>query len=291
MHGHFIVELSEAAEQVRVPAWQFVHAMKAFAEFYDPLRIYLFGSRVWGNPHCMSDLDVCVLIPNGDSMSLERNVEGMSLHSQHVIEQWEKDTSQPLEIFPIDLLLIDREYYETRISNPATLESTIHRKGKLIFTRPDLTFEENRPMIYAETNWLKHAEAGYVMATKMIEDESKDYRETALLGVHQCVEMALGGFLAFHLQEPRKDHNILSLITQCMFIDRDFEKYLKDGDRLTKYFYIRYFPNEPVPERNTVFLEIWLAEEMLDFVKEKIAKLPRPSTPMFLPEPPEPWDV
>lgn len=46
MRKPFLCNLNEMADKVDVPAWQFTYALEAFADFFDPLRIYLFGSRI-----------------------------------------------------------------------------------------------------------------------------------------------------------------------------------------------------------------------------------------------------
>lgn len=290
MRDHFQLDTNELAERLGLPAWQFTYAMESYVDFFDPLRIYLFGSHAWGKPHSMSDLDICVIVPDGEPTDLDRCIKAMSLLDDYVIAQWEKGPENPLKILPVDLLLIDRAYFESRISNPATLESKIYRKGKLVYARPDLVFKGATIMIHAETQWIKHANNGLEIAQILFDRQESDYRVNVLLHVHQCIEMALCGYLAFQLQEVQKDHSILSLFSQCAMIDPDFKQYIKDGRRITKFFYLRYLPEEPIPERNKVLQEIWYADEILKLVKDKIANLPRPSTPPFLPEPPEVWE-
>lgn len=285
MREPFLYDLNETALEVGVPAWQFTYALETFADFFDPLRIYLFGSRIWGEPKPWSDLDVCVIASNGQRNVLyEKLVKGGELHSMHVINRWREDTSQPLKVFPIDILLTDKEGFEEKLSHPATVEHKIYYKGKLLYTQPNLKFEENRPMIQAETTWINHAEEGLAMAIKAYEDTAHDFRISALLAAHQCVEMALSGYLAFYLKEPEKDHNILSLLARCFEIDPDFMMYIPQGERYTKNYYYRYRPDWKLPERNIVQHEIMLAEEILNLVKSKIATDQRPWTPMFHPE-------
>ena len=89
-------------------------------DFYDPLRIYLFGSEARGDSGPDSDFDFCVLLPDDAQPQLFRD---RSIHGRF----WGLDAS-------IDVLRFAESDFDKRAHYVVTsLPATIMREGRLLF--------------------------------------------------------------------------------------------------------------------------------------------------------------
>lgn len=236
---------------------------------YDPLRIYLYGSYVWGTPDGNSDLDLCVLLP--------RPHEFEGHHTFLDNETYDLDVE-----IDVDVYLPSRRYFEKMLSSPATLEYLMYRKGIVLYTKPDLVLDRGKPMYRLDEEFIEKAKENLRMSRKAIDDE-KPMIASCLFHIHQTYEMSLRAFRAFHLQEILKTHKIGWLRLLCIKIDSDFATVgnfsRRDARRITEYYTARYRPHESFPSPEIIEEQIEFAEKLLRFVEQKMSSTPRPTEP------------
>lgn len=89
-------------------------------EFYQPVRVYLFGSEARGESGPDSDLDFCVVLPDDAPASLYRD---RSIHSRF----------RGLHT-PVDVVRLPFGDFDARAAHVvASLPATIVREGRLLY--------------------------------------------------------------------------------------------------------------------------------------------------------------
>jgi predicted nucleotidyltransferase len=89
-------------------------------EFYRPVRVYLFGSAARGDMGPDSDLDFCVVLPDGVPETLYRD---RSIHQRF----WGLHT-------PVDVVRLPLADFDARADHVvASLPATVVREGKLLY--------------------------------------------------------------------------------------------------------------------------------------------------------------
>ena len=83
-------------------------------------QIYLFGSRVYGDPHKDSDLDLYVVLKDEVQM---RDIDAAITIRLAICEQ---------QTMPMDVLVMKNRHYRERATAP-TLERKVAREGILIY--------------------------------------------------------------------------------------------------------------------------------------------------------------
>ena len=93
---------------------------RRLVEFYQPLRIYLFGSEARGDAGPDSDLDFCVVLPDDAPETLYRD-RGIRRHF------WGLHT-------PVDVVRVSGSNFDDRAAHvAASLPATVLREGKLLY--------------------------------------------------------------------------------------------------------------------------------------------------------------
>ncbi len=90
-------------------------------EAYNPERIYLFGSRVWGDISHSSDYDILVELDASTERILVRSKKGY----RSLIGFGE----------PVDLLVYTTDELQTRAEEPSSLIAKIIKSGKVIYAK------------------------------------------------------------------------------------------------------------------------------------------------------------
>lgn len=87
----------------------------------DPEEIILFGSYAWGTPHKYSDLDLCVIVPDGisDFNRIEWGVRALNALNDLMVD--------------VDVLIKTRSDVDTFKTVPASLTRKIVESGKLLY--------------------------------------------------------------------------------------------------------------------------------------------------------------
>lgn len=99
----------------------FQQNLDAFALELDPEEIILFGSYAWGIPHKYSDLDLCVIVPDGivGFNRIEWGVRALNALNELNVD--------------VDVLIKTRSDVETFKTVPASLTRKIVEQGKLLY--------------------------------------------------------------------------------------------------------------------------------------------------------------
>lgn len=92
---------------------------KRMIEIYNPARIYLFGSQVWGTPGPSSDIDICIILN-------ERNEKLHTLIQKGTMALWDLDE-------PVDLIIHTKKEFEEKINYKSSLLHKIAEKGIIIY--------------------------------------------------------------------------------------------------------------------------------------------------------------
>ena len=84
-----------------------------------PIAIYFFGSYAYGEPQSHSDIDLLVVVEEGDESPYKRDAQAYrALGGIRV---------------PIDVLVYTREEFERRSALPVSFERNIKRRGKVVY--------------------------------------------------------------------------------------------------------------------------------------------------------------
>lgn len=84
-----------------------------------PEQIILFGSRAWGTPHEDSDVDLLVIVPDGEDVGHKQAVRAR--HALHGLD------------VPVDILLKTRSQFDRRRTFRATLDAEIKERGVVLY--------------------------------------------------------------------------------------------------------------------------------------------------------------
>lgn len=89
----------------------------------DPEEIILFGSYAWGTPHKYSDLDLCIIVPDGipGFNRIEWGVRGLNALNDLMID--------------VDVMVTTRSVIDTFKTVPASLQRKIVEEGKLLYAK------------------------------------------------------------------------------------------------------------------------------------------------------------
>ncbi|MDA3850816.1 MAG: nucleotidyltransferase domain-containing protein [Spirochaetaceae bacterium] len=90
-----------------------------FKDTYHPLKIYLYGSQVWGNPTEDSDFDFCIILKESEKSQAERIRDGLRALKGISI--------------PIDILVLTENEIQGRVEHPSTLIYKVYTQGKKLY--------------------------------------------------------------------------------------------------------------------------------------------------------------
>ena len=97
-----------------------IEALKeCFVKALDPLRVYLFGSYVYGTPNQDSDLDFYIVVDDNRTDILDLTVRAYSACSE-------------MKRHPVDILVGTKSRFEARKHRP-TIEKEVYQKGVLLY--------------------------------------------------------------------------------------------------------------------------------------------------------------
>jgi predicted nucleotidyltransferase len=94
--------------------------VRRLVEGYDPERVYLFGSAARGDAGPDSDYDLMLVMPDDAEPA---RMDPRDAYSEHL---WGTKA-------PVDVLIVTREYFESRADVVASLPATVVREGKLLY--------------------------------------------------------------------------------------------------------------------------------------------------------------
>lgn len=274
MNKEYFTDLTDLSIRTDVSKRDLNKMVRRLVRIYDPLRIYFFGSFAWGNPHLNSDLDFIAIVETEEETT---------------DDQWGK-SGRAFDWFEekyVDFGLYTKKKFETMISSPATMEHKIYTKGIVMYSQPDLVFDETQPMKRVEKSWFDQAQGHMEVARENYQKDRENLKRLGLFHLQQAIEMALRAFRAFHLLEIKKSHKLEYFMGHCRRLDPDFqtnEFRRRALYRISNYYWFRYDLEKPLPEVKTVMANFELAETILKLVEAKITTMPPPT------EPPANWN-
>lgn len=266
-------DLSDLAKRTEVPKGELDGIVRRLVEIYNPLRVYLFGSFVWGEPHWNSDLDLCCVVRTDE--------EAEHLTKVHA-------AFEDFGLLHIDFVLHSKNQFERLLSNPSSMEHRIYNEAAVLYSLPDVVFDENQPAHREELGWLTEAKRNIGTAKHMLFQEDNDYRPVSLFHVQQCIEFSLRAFRSFHLHPNLKTHDLKYLRRLCGKIEptiKEIEGFDSRGnaERLSDYYWLRYHNERSkqvvIPDLEGVKSEIAIAERVYEFVKHYLETTAPPTEP------------
>ena len=267
-------DLTKLARRTGVPKRELDRIVHRLVEAYDPIRVCLFGSFSWGQPHWNSDLDFCIIVKTDEEA--KHREKAHKVFSHFVRKN-------------VDFYLCSKRQFEKMISNPATMEHKIHHEADVLYSQPEIVFDENQPLHREEHDLLKEAESDLIASRRLLIDPP--LFKKSLFHVQQCIEFSLRAFRTFHLQPIIKSHQLNYLRKLCGVIEpaiKNIEGFSrkKDAERLADYYWLRYHNKDVEIPSDTagVEAEIAVAERVYEFVKHYIETTEPPTEPTEVPE-------
>ena len=265
-------DLTELAKHTGVPKRDLNRIVRRLVKIYDPLRIYLFGSFSWGEPHWNSDLDFCAVV------ATDEEAEHLD-KADKVFDGFLRPRT--------DFYLLSKQQFEKLLSNPATMEHKIHREANVLYAAPDVVFDETQPFYREEHDLVQNAYEHLDSARRLMADPPR--ANNALFLTHQCIETALRAFRAFHLQPIIKTHKLDLLRRLCAKIAPEIKKIEGASSyamkRISRYYWLRYSRKIKIPATvDGIHAEIAIAERVYEFVKHYIETTPPPTEPTVVPD-------
>ena len=83
----------------------------------------MFGSYAWGTPHKYSDIDLCVIVPDGipEFNRIEWGVRALNALNDLMVD--------------VDVMVTTRSIIDTFKTVPASLQRKIVQEGKLLYAK------------------------------------------------------------------------------------------------------------------------------------------------------------
>ena len=103
----------------KIEILQIEDAVKRLAEAYQPLRIYLFGSYAWGEPHAESDLDFMLVLPDNIMPTFELRRKGNRALAGVGCS--------------VDFIFNTPTSFDYQAEHPSSLEYKIKKEGKIVY--------------------------------------------------------------------------------------------------------------------------------------------------------------
>lgn len=118
--------------------------------------------------------------------------------------------------------------------------------------------------------WLERGKHDLEVARFLLIKE--EYSDVVLFHIHQAVEKYLKGFLISRDWKLKKIHDLELLVTEAMFFNDEFQKYLDLGRKLTAFYYEERYPPGPITYYSKEEIEeiLEIADEIIKELKEKI---------------------
>lgn len=118
--------------------------------------------------------------------------------------------------------------------------------------------------------WTERGKHDLEVAKILLEEEG--YFDVVLFHLHQAVEKYLKGFLIHKGWELKKIHDLELLVTEAISFDKEFQKYLDFGRKLTAFYYEERYPPGPITPYSKEEIEkmIETSEEFINKLKERI---------------------
>lgn len=114
---------------------------------FAPERLVVFGSHARGDARADSDVDLLMIVTESDEPGYRRDQQAYRAIGLHE--------------YPVDVVVVTRAEFEARVTNPATLPTTIEREGVCLYAGchpewSDREAEESRQRVSREPRMARH---------------------------------------------------------------------------------------------------------------------------------------
>lgn len=94
-------------------------ALERIVEFYQPVKLFAFGSLVRGDFNAHSDLDLMIVVPDDARQEQQTALEAYAIKSA--------------TRFPMDIVVLRSGEFEWRRQAATLLDHTVEREGRLLY--------------------------------------------------------------------------------------------------------------------------------------------------------------
>jgi uncharacterized protein len=229
--------------------------VRRLVEAFDPIAIYLFGSRARGDASEDSDYDLMLVLPDDPSRTPSRRA------------LWDTARSGRIDVNPF---LTRSGPFEWRRNEVGTLEYEVQVDGVRLYpaSGADLRHNTARPRgrrsmnIEVVKEWLGQV-ARDLRAARLCCEGDDPVPDRAAYLVQQAAEKLTKAALVAHTVRPRKGHKIGEFAKRLpsRFLHRDRFLAL---ERFTKFVWVHRYPGEaglpPEPEPTATDVQAWIGE-------------------------------
>ncbi|MGH6898146.1 MAG: HEPN domain-containing protein [Geminicoccaceae bacterium] len=222
---------------------------------FDPVAVYLFGSRARGEANADSDYDLMIVLPDDNTRVRSRQVV------------WDTARSRRIDVNP---LLTRAEAFAWRRHEVGTLEYEVEVDGIRLYPASGMdlpaggarTRGRGSMNVNVVEEWLRRIERDLTAARKCNEGHDA-VPDQAAYHIQQAAEELTKAALVAHQLRPRKDHQIQEF-TPLLPDDFPLKERFRQLGRFSDYAWAHRYPEypgqEPIPEPSVTDAGAWLDE-------------------------------
>ena len=246
--------LAKAKPQIGDPE-ELDRVVHRLVQEFDPVAVYLFGSRARGDAGEDSDYDLMLVLAD----------ENTRIRSRQAL--WERAQSERIDVNPF---LSRVGAFAWRRHEVGTLEYEVQVDGIRLYpaSGADLrdggvrTSGQGSMNVNVVEEWLRRVERDLIVARKACEGDDA-VPDQAAYHIQQAAEKLTKAALVAHQIRPRKGHMIGEFAKQLPQRFPNCDRFLALG-RFTKFVWVHRYPGEtgtaPEPEPSTADVQAWIAE-------------------------------
>jgi HEPN domain-containing protein len=121
--------------------------------------------------------------------------------------------------------------------------------------------------------WITKADNDFSSAQHLAKNMYPPPIEIVCFHCQQAVEKYFKSFLAYHNQEPPKNHDLVELAKLCGKIDADFLQVSQQCEYLTPFAAQTRYPGTVNPEKDDMSRALAFARDLIEFAKSKMPEL------------------
>ncbi|MEO8908846.1 MAG: HEPN domain-containing protein [Gemmatimonadaceae bacterium] len=226
-----------------------------------PRRVFLFGSRARGEAQAGSDYDIMV------------EVDGTSAADEQLLVLFEDSR------YRVDLHIRREGEIERRKDDPGTMDWDVVREGRVLFTRPGITFPiagrtetvRERPSAPPDSvgEWMRIVRRDLYHVRHHLEDDLEDWSDEICYLSQQAAEKALKALIVSRHERPAHTHNLRRLLATARSFSSDLDGLDADCGLLTGYSTEPRYPG-PARNRRQALAAIAAAERIVAAVRSHL---------------------
>ena len=246
--------LARARPQIDDPK-ELDRVVRRLVERFDPIAIYLFGSRARGDAGDDSDYDLMLVLAD----------ENTRVRSRQAV--WEATRSDRIDVNPF---LSRGGAFSWRRHEVGTLEYEVQVDGIRLHPAAGTDLRADVPQASGHRSmnakvvaeWLTRVERDLIMARKACEGDDA-VPDQGAYHIQQAAEKLTKAALVANRVRPRKGHKIGEFAKRLPAAFPDRERFLA-LEQFTKFVWVHRYPDEsgapPEPEPSAIEVRAWIAE-------------------------------